>query len=148
MSTSLDAMAYEAAAKSEAWSKLPILMADMDSGEIVYCTEFAASMFGYTADELNGQQLEILIPHDLRTSHAMWRQDANVPRTRLMGVGRRVHGLRKSGEVFPVHVGLTAMEAMGKKVGIAFVIDLTGIMMPAIIEGVSLVDDEIVKPSP
>jgi PAS domain S-box-containing protein len=129
---SINRLAYEVAAKDAAWPVLPIVMADMESGEIVVVNKFVADVFGYEADDLYGQPIEMLVPDALRDSHAQWRRDATVPKARLMGVGRQIMGRRKDGTLFPVHVGLTAMECMGRNIGIAFVIDLTGPVTQAI----------------
>lgn len=121
-------IAYEIAAKDAAWPVLPVVIADMKTGEIYYVSKFAADVFGYTPEELTGQPVEVLVPESLRFAHAAWRQDATVPKTRLMGVGRQIRGVRKDGTTFPAHVGLTATTALGRLVGVAFVIDLTGVV--------------------
>jgi PAS domain S-box-containing protein len=121
-------IAYELAAKDAAWPKLPILMADLQTGEIVYCSPFAAHVFGYEPAELLGGSVEELVMPELREAHARWRQDASVPKTRLMGVGRHIIGRRKDGTPIPVHIGLTAARVTGRDIGVAFVIDLTGII--------------------
>lgn len=120
-------LGYEIAAKDAAWPVLPIIMADMQTGEILHVSKFAANIFGYEAEELVGQVIEVLVMDELKLPHAHWRKDASVPKTRLMGVGRQIYGKRKDGSTLPVHIGLTAMQALGRQVGIAFVIDLTGI---------------------
>lgn len=118
---------FEVEAKDMAWPVLPILLADMETGEIVYVSKFCADIFGYGKTELLHQPLELLVPEPLRDAHARWRKDASVPKARLMGVGRQIKGRKKDGTLFPVHVGLTAMVALGRPIGIAFVVDLTGI---------------------
>lgn len=124
----LNRMAYEIAAKDIAWPVLPVIMADSKTGEILYCSKYAANIFGYDDGELLGKRIEVLIPESVRSAHEKWRQDASVPRTRLMGVGRQILGRRKDGSVFPVHIGLTSMEVHERSIGIAFIIDLTGIV--------------------
>lgn len=124
----LDRMAYEIAAKDAAWPVLPVIMADTSTGEILYVSKYAADIFGYDNGDLVGLPVEVLIPESVRLSHAKWRQDAAVPRTRLMGVGRQIHGVRKDGTKVPIHIGLTEMKVLGRQIGIAFVIDLTGIV--------------------
>lgn len=127
----IDRIAYRVAAKDKAWTVLPIILADTKTGEIVDVSKFTADIFGYQVDELIGNAVEMLLPEPLRTAHAMWRQDAAVPVTRLMGLGRQIRGRRKNGEIFPVHVGLTEVDVDGRSIGIAFVIDLTGIVQQA-----------------
>lgn len=126
--SSIGRLAYEVAAKDAAWPRLPVVIANLKDGAIVYVSDFAAETFGYTRDELIGQPVEVLIPEDIRDRHAIWRQDAAVPKTRLMGIGRQVIGRRKDGTVFPAHVGLTTTEMAGHQIGIAFVIDLSTIV--------------------
>lgn len=121
-------VAYELAAKEAAWPVLPIIMARLCDGEIVYLTKPAADTFGYTVEELLGKPVEILLPENVRTPHAEWRQDVSVPKTRLMGAGRQVQGRRKNGELFPAHVGLTQVTVLEESIGIAFVVDLTGVL--------------------
>lgn len=127
----VERLIYQMAAKDAAWPVLPIVMADVVTGEIVYCSRFAAATFGYDFEELEGQLVEVLAPDEVRTPHTAWRQDVFVPNTRLMGVGRQVRGKRKDGSLFPVHVGLTAMEVQGRRIGIAFVIDLSSVLPPS-----------------
>lgn len=121
-------LAYETAAKDAAWSILPILMADMETGDIVYVSQSVADIFGYHYEELIGKKVEILVPEDLRDAHSRWRKDTAVPKTRLMGVGRALWGVKKDGATFPVHIGLTAVHVHEHMIGIAFIIDLTGIV--------------------
>ena len=129
--SALTALTYEITAKDSAWPLLPIIMADTLTGEIVYASKFAADLFGYAPEELLGRPIEGLVPEALRDMHSRWRQEASVPKTRLMGVGRQITGRRKDGTLFPVHVGLTEMKALGRSIGVAFVIDLTGITLGA-----------------
>lgn len=124
----LTKLAFEIAAKDTAWPILPIIMADIHSGEIVYISKFAEDIFGYETNELLGQTIEVLIPESVRESHARWRQDASVPKMRMMGVGRQIVGRRKNGNVFPLHIGLTTVSVMERVIGVALTIDLTGIV--------------------
>lgn len=121
-------IAFETAARDAAWLVLPVILADCGTGEIVSLTKYAADIFGYEVHELMHKPIELLIPGDVQDAHARWRQDANVPKTRLMGVGRQIRGMRKNGTTFPAHVGLTTITALDRLIGIAFVIDLTGVV--------------------
>lgn len=125
---SLHTIAYEIAAKDAAWPVLPILMARLQDTEIVYVTTALANTFGYEIEELIGESVGSLLPEDIRETHALWMRDVSVPKTRLMGAGRQVQGRRKSGELFPAHVGLTQVTVLDEAIGIAFVVDLTGVL--------------------
>jgi PAS domain S-box-containing protein len=66
-----------------------------------------ARLFGYEAEELVGQAVEILLPQGLRKDHETPRQAySEDPSTRLMGHGRDLRGRRRDGSEFPVEVGL------------------------------------------
>lgn len=142
----INRIAYEISAKDAAWPVLPIIMADTQTGEIVYVSQFAAATFGYEVEELVGKPIEVLIPEKIRDAHTRWRRDVNTPNTRLMGVGRQIQGRRKSGRTFPCHVGLTSMKVLGKTIGIAFVIDLTGVAPSGEMKAVTI--ETVTQPIP
>jgi PAS domain S-box-containing protein len=124
--TNFSRLAYAALTRDVVWPLLPVVVAAAETGEIVYASQSLADIFGYDAVGLVGRPVEDLIPGALRAPHAAWRQDAGkTPRTRLMGAGRPLHGLRADGTVFPCHVGLNITEIAGVLVGTALVIDLT-----------------------
>lgn len=65
-------------------------------------------LFGWSAEELAGQPIEVLIPDALRRVHRdhRARYTAN-PHNRPMGVGLDLMGRRKDGTTFPVEVSLS-----------------------------------------
>jgi PAS domain S-box-containing protein len=81
------------------------------------------AQFGYSRDELIGQPIEILIPRHLAKRHVGLRTDySRAPTTRMMGVGRDLHGLRKDGSEFPVEIGLNAIDT---DTTLAAIVDIT-----------------------
>lgn len=69
------------------------------------CTE---EMFGYSRDELLGQELELLLPERFRASHLGHRANYFAePRIRPMGAGMEMAGRRKDGTEFPIEIGLS-----------------------------------------
>jgi protein-histidine pros-kinase len=81
------------------------------SGEIVLVNQQTEALFGYDRKELQGQQVEILIPENLRQPHVAFRgQYSRRPTVRSMGLGKELHGLRKSGQHFPVDISLSPMD--------------------------------------
>src|SRR5262245_24545930 len=81
-----------------------IIMVD-ESGRIAAANPVAEHLFGYTNDELNGMQLELLLPARYRTSHINFRSGFNSdPEPRRMGLGRDLTALRKNGTEFPVEI--------------------------------------------
>ena len=77
-------------------------------------------MFGYTREELLGQDLEMLLPDRYRGVHAGHRAGYFAePHVRTMGIGLDLVGRRKDGTEFPVEIGLgyarsaEGMQALG-----------------------------------
>ena len=95
-------------------------------GNIFMVNPSACRMFGYEAEELVGQKIEILIPSEYRKRHVKLR-DAfySDPRNRVMGHGRDLFGVKKGGESFPVEVSLSTYLQGGVRYVIAFIIDIT-----------------------
>ena len=128
--TMISQMGFEIAGRSAAWPILPILMADLATGEIVYCAESAAQIFGYRAMELVGLPVEELIHESARADHVGWRREFVASKVGLeaIGRGRLINGRRKDGANVPVHVSLTSINAMDRVVGVALVIDLSSVL--------------------
>jgi len=84
-----------------------IIMANA-SGRVVLANAQAASLFGYSAAELCGMALEMLMPARFRSSHQAQRDGYfRQPSVRPMGAGRELFGLRKNGDEFPVEISLS-----------------------------------------
>ena len=68
-------------------------------------------LFGYSANELLGCPIEILIPEKYRRNHPAHRMAyADQPHIRPMGAGLELFGLRKDGIEFPVEIMLSPVE--------------------------------------
>ncbi|MCX4188030.1 sensor histidine kinase [Methylophaga sp. OBS4] len=83
-----------------------IVMVD-NQGHIEFINAQTERLFGYQANELLGETIEILVPHRFRGNHpALRNQFTNNPVARPMGAGRDLYGLRKDGSEFPIEIGL------------------------------------------
>ncbi|MCS6934916.1 MAG: PAS domain-containing sensor histidine kinase [Chitinophagales bacterium] len=96
------------------------------SGRIVLLNPCAEKMFGYSAEELIGKTIEVLVPENTGEKHrqlreAFYRQPAN----RAMGAGRDLYARRKDGSIIPVEISLSHYELNGEFFVIAFIIDIT-----------------------
>ena len=83
-------------------------------------------LFGYEPEELMGQPVEILIPHHVREKHPGLREEyVKEPVQRLMGKGRELFGLHKSGREIPVEIGLDTLWYRGRQCVVVSVVDIT-----------------------
>ena len=79
-------------------------------GLIVLVNRHAELLFGYGREELLGRPIELLIPARFREGHPGFRVAfARDPRTRPMGAGRDLFGLRKNGSEVPIEIGLNPL---------------------------------------
>lgn len=79
---------------------------DSDGNVVVFNAQ-AEFMFGYDRSEIIGKPVEILLPEDLREQHKKHREGFfDEPRTREMGEGFILRGLKSTGKTFPVQIKL------------------------------------------
>jgi PAS domain S-box-containing protein len=96
------------------------------NGHIVRANQRAAQMFGYAQEELAGLEIERLLPERFRVTHGAHRAGFfNAPRTRPMGVGLDLFGLRKDGREFPIEIGLSAITTTEGQLGMAMITDIS-----------------------
>lgn len=87
----------------------------------------AESIFGWTAAEVEGKPLELLMPERFRERH----KDhvlafGNAPETaRRMGERREITGLRKNGEVFPADASISKLDVGGGRIFTVVLRDIT-----------------------
>ncbi len=87
-----------------------IVMAN-STGRIVLANTQAEHLFGYASGELRGQLIEVLLPARLRHSHVGHRSNYfGQPRTRTMGAGLELYGVRKDEVEFPVEISLSPIQ--------------------------------------
>jgi diguanylate cyclase (GGDEF)-like protein/PAS domain S-box-containing protein len=86
----------------------------------------AETMFGYAPGALLGKRLEILVPQRLREQHLRDRAAYTVaPKSRPMGIGMNLSGMRADGTEFPVEISLNALSVAEETVVAAAIRDVS-----------------------
>lgn len=111
----------------QAFDNIPVAMIVVNGkGSIVRLNRLAESTFGYTAEEIVGQAVEVLIPNRYRAAHPSYRHGfLKETHARPMGAGRDLSGLRKDGTEFPVEIGINPVETGEGPMILSVILDLS-----------------------
>ncbi|WEK59238.1 MAG: ATP-binding protein [Candidatus Brevundimonas phytovorans] len=103
-----------------------IIVADQDM-RILLFSKGAEVIFGYTAPEILGQSIDLLIPHDRREAHQQRVQGfaAGAILSRRMSNRQDVTGLTKDGRLAPIEVGLSKTTTRGGMIYTAIIRDIS-----------------------
>ena len=79
----------------------------------------AENIFGYSAAEMLGQNVKMLMPPPFEGEHDEYlRRYLETGRAKIIGIGREVIGRRKDGTTFPMDLAVSAMDHLGLFTGI------------------------------
>jgi len=96
------------------------------NGVIEMVNAQAELVFGYPRAELLGQPVEMLVPERFRHHHPDLRGEFfGDPRSRPMGAGRDLFGLRKDGSEFPVEIGLNPIDTEEGPMVLSAIVDIS-----------------------
>ncbi len=102
-----------------------LLMTDRD-GVITLVNSKAEGLFGYARAELLGRPVQMLVPLQFRDRHPEHVAGfASNPKTRPMGAGRDLFGVRKDGLEVPIEIGLNPIVTPDGLFILASIIDIS-----------------------
>lgn len=95
-------------------------------GNIVLVNSRIEEIFGYPRAELIGESVSTLVPSQHRSQHPNFiKQFLAHPKSRAMGVGRDLYGLRKDASEVPLEIGINPLEIGGEMHVLASVVDIS-----------------------
>lgn len=97
-----------------------------EHGAIQSFSSAAERQFGWTAQEVIGQNISLLMPNPYRGAHDRYlKRYADTGERRIIGKGRVVVGERKDGSTFPMELAVGEMISRERRYFTGFVRDLT-----------------------
>jgi len=96
-------------------SAVAAILAIDGNGRIKSVNPATEHMFGYSADEMLGQDVNMLMPEPYCSRHGQYLEHhIATGERRIIGIGREVEGQRKDGTVFPIHLSVGKFEVAGE----------------------------------
>ena len=97
-----------------------------EQGIIESVNPAASRMFGYTADQLLGQNVNVLMPNPCHAEHDTYLNNyLESGQAKIIGIGREVLGLRHDGVSFPMELAVSEMLVDGSRKFIGIVRDIS-----------------------
>lgn len=97
-----------------------------DKSEIIMINKKVEEVWGYSADELIGQKLSILMPEKYRQRHEQgMNRYIQTRESHILGQNIVMEGLRKNGDLFPLEINISDLQFQGRHLFTAAVRDIT-----------------------
>jgi len=101
-----------------------VIMVD-EKADIVWVNQAVQEMFGYDADELMGNNINRLLPEELRRDHYdLFKSYFDNPAPLELGIGKDLKAVKKDGDLFPVEISLNTVTLNGDVMAIAAIHDI------------------------
>lgn len=95
-------------------------------GRIQTLNPAAVSLFGYSSEEVEGQNIKMLMPEPYAAEHDGYLHNyLTTGHKKVIGIGREVTGKRKNGTTFPMELAVSEMEVNGERMFTGIVRDIT-----------------------
>jgi two-component system sensor kinase FixL len=96
------------------------------AGAIQLINPAGEAIFGYSAADLMGLNVKVLMPDPYHSEHDDYIGDyIKTGKKKIIGIGREVKGQRKNGDVFPMSLAVGEMGQNGPRLFIGIIRDLT-----------------------
>lgn len=96
------------------------------AGQILQANELAHNIFRYPGNQLEGMQVEQLVPVEFQEQHLdNRRRYIEAPAKRMMGDRKDLYGLRSDNSPVPVEIGLNPIEGSDSGEIIASIVDIS-----------------------
>lgn len=97
-------------------------------GTVLSFNPSASRLFGYTASEVRGQNVKMLMPDDVAQHHDRYIQSyISTGKRKIIGIGREVLGQKKDGSTFPMHLSVGEARVGSNRYFLGIVRDMTAI---------------------
>lgn len=122
-----DKLQREEATQRAILATIPDAMVVIDAKGVVQSFSSAAEkLFGYTAAEVCGRNVNMLMPQPFRDEHDGYiGRFLRTGEARIIGRGRTVSALKKDGTTFPMDLAVGEAHVAGKRTFVGFIRDLT-----------------------
>lgn len=95
-------------------------------GLIQTANKAALLTFGYTQQELVGQNISLLMPTQDAKAHDGYMDNyEQTGKRKIIGIGRELKGKRKNGELFPLHLSIGEFQLQGQKMFVGICHDIS-----------------------
>jgi len=109
LQNSVDSL-YDSEAKNRAIinSSVDGVITITERGIILSANPSAEKLFGYSAPEMIGHNVDMLMPEPHQSSHNSYLgRYLGTGRRKIIGIGRETEGMRKNGTLFPIELSVS-----------------------------------------
>lgn len=107
-------------------SVLDAIITINEKGTIESFNPAAIRIFGYTQEEVIGENVKMLMPNPYHDEHDGYLQNYMMGgKAKVIGIGREVEARRKDGSVFPMELGINDVDIDGNRVFVGIIRDIS-----------------------